>query len=126
MTDYPEDLRYTAEHEWVQVGDESIVRVGITPYAAEALGDIVFVSLPSLGVEVAAGEAVAELESTKSVSDVFAPVAGVISGLNEAVVADPETINADPFGAWLFEVNVTDMGQLEDLLDAAAYTGQLN
>ena len=127
MAEYPEDLRYTVEHEWVKAGNELVVRVGITSYAADALGDIVFVSLPSLGDNVDAGDAIAELESTKSVSEVFAPVTGVVCAVNEKLTDIPETINSDPYGdGWLFDVELEDMAQLEDLLDTDAYTGQLD
>jgi len=127
MADYPEDLNYTSDHEWVKTGNESIVRVGITAFAAEALGDVVFASLPSVGDEVEAGDSIAELESTKSVSEVFTPVTGVISEINEAVIDNPELVSDDPYGdGWLFEVDMADMTQLDELLDANAYTGQLD
>jgi glycine cleavage system H protein len=126
MSDYPEDLKYSAEHEWVRSGNGSIVRIGITDYAAEQLGDIVFVSLPALGDTVAAGDACGELESTKSVSDIFCPVPGVISSVNTLLESRPEIINADPYGdGWLFELELTDDADLDDLLDADAYAEQL-
>ena len=127
MTDCPDDLGYTPDHEWVKPGNDSVVRVGITAYAADALGDIVYVSLPALGDRVDAGDAIAELESTKSVSDVFAPVSGVVCNLNEAAADSPEMINSDPYGSgWLFEIDMSDTSQLDTLLDASAYTGQLD
>ena len=127
MADYPEDLNYTSDHEWVKTGNESIVRVGITAFATDALGDIVFVSLPSVGDEVEAGDSIAELESTKSVSEVFTPVTGVISEINEAAIDNPELVSEDPYGdGWLFEVDMADTTQLEELLDVNAYTGQLD
>jgi len=126
MSDYPEDLKYSAEHEWVRSGNGSTVRVGITDYAAEQLGDIVFASLPALGDTVAAGDACGELESTKSVSDIFCPVPGVISAVNTLLEANPEIINSDPYGdGWLFELELTDDVDLDDLLDADAYAEQL-
>jgi glycine cleavage system H protein len=126
MSDYPEDLKYSAEHEWVRSGNGSTVRVGITDYAAEQLGDIVFASLPALGDTVAAGDACGELESTKSVSDIFCPVPGVISAVNTLLEASPEIINSDPYGdGWLFELELTDEVDLDDLLDADAYSEQL-
>jgi glycine cleavage system H protein len=126
MSDYPEDLKYSAEHEWVRSGNGSTVRVGITDYAAEQLGDIVFASLPALGDTVAAGDACGELESTKSVSDIFCPVPGVISAVNTLLEANPEIINSDPYGdGWLFELELTDEVDLDDLLDADAYSEQL-
>jgi len=126
MSDYPEDLKYSAEHEWVRSGNGSTVRIGITDYAAEQLGDIVFASLPSLGETVAAGDACGELESTKSVSDIFCPVPGVVSAVNALLESSPEIINSDPYGdGWLFELELTDEVDLDDLLDADAYAEQL-
>ena len=126
MTDYPENLKYTAEHEWVRSGNESIVRVGITEYAAEQLGDVVFVSLPTVGDTVSAGDACGELESTKNVSDIFSPVAGIISAVNTTLDGNPETVNADPYGdGWLFELEMEEGADLEDLLDADGYAEQV-
>ena len=121
---YPDDLKYTAEHEWVRTPGESAgsVRIGITDYAQDALGDIVYVQLPEVGESVTAGAAVGELESTKSVSDVYAPVTGQVVARNEALDATPELVNTDPYGSgWLFEVAVDDAGSGVELLDAAAY-----
>ena len=121
---YPDDLKYTAEHEWVRTPGESAgsVRVGITDYAQDALGDIVYVQLPDVGASVAAGEAVGELESTKSVSDVYSPVSGEVVARNDTLDATPELVNTDPYGAgWLFEVAVSDGDATSELLDAAAY-----
>lgn len=125
----PEDLLYTEEHEWVRregAGDDgpsdTVVRIGITDFAQDQLGDIVYVSLPEVGAEIAAGDSVGELESTKSVSDVYAPLQGVVSAVNEALDAQPELVNSDPYGeGWLFELRPADPGALESLLDAAAY-----
>ena len=118
-----DDLRYTAEHEWVEVTAEGTVRFGITDFAQEQLGDVVFVSLPDPGRAIDAGAAVGEVESTKSVSDIYAPVAGEVVARNEAVVANPELVNTDPYGAgWMVEVRVADVSIVESLLDAAAYT----
>ncbi|WP_232548010.1 glycine cleavage system protein GcvH [Propioniciclava soli] len=118
----PEDLRYTDKHEWVRVGNASVARVGITAYAADALGDVVYVSLPQVGEEVAFDDSCAEVESTKSVSDVYAPLSGVITAVNEQLADTPETINADPYGdGWLFELELSDTDELDDLLDADAY-----
>lgn len=126
MPDYPEDLKYSADHEWVRSGNESRVRVGITEYAAEQLGDIVFASLPSVGDTVSAGDACGELESTKSVSDIMCPVAGVITAVNTTLESSPETVNADPYGdGWLFELDLDEGADLDDLLDADAYAEQL-
>ena len=121
---YPEDLKYTAEHEWVRSPGEAAgsVRVGITDYAQDALGDIVYVQLPEVGESVVAGAAVGELESTKSVSDVYSPVTGEVVARNDALDATPELVNSDPYGAgWLFEVAVADGESGAELLDAAAY-----
>ncbi|HEU5333679.1 MAG TPA: glycine cleavage system protein GcvH [Actinocrinis sp.] len=124
MAEFPEDLKYTEEHEWVRAGVEGgAVRVGITDFAQDALGDIVFVTLPQVGAAVTAGEPCGELESTKSVSDVYAPVTGTVAAVNGALDANPELVNSDPYGeGWMFEVE-TDGGAdaLDGLLDAAGY-----
>lgn len=125
---YPEDLKYTVEHEWVrQPGEhEGSVRIGITEYAQDALGDIVYVSLPEVGATVAAGSTCGELESTKSVSDIYAPVSGEVVARNDALDATPELVNSDPYGGgWLFEVVPADAGEVDGLLDAEAYQGTL-
>ena len=125
MPDFPEDLKYSAEHEWVRSGNGSTIRVGITEYAADQLGDIVFVSLPAVGEAVAPGDACGELESTKSVSDIFCPVAGTVSAVNELLDGSPETINADPYGdGWLFELELDADADLDELMDADAYAEQ--
>lgn len=114
----PTNLQYTAEHEWVALGGDT-ARVGVTAYAADALGDIVYVDLPTVGSTVTAGERCGELESTKSVSDLYSPVTGEVVAVNENVDADPSLVNSDPFGeGWLFVVSVTTG---TELLDAAAY-----
>jgi glycine cleavage system H protein len=118
----PEQLRYTAEHEWVAAGDGGQVRVGITHYAQDALGDIVFLQLPETGAQFAAGEPVGEVESTKSVSEIYAPVAGTVTAVNQAAVDSPEVVNADPYGeGWLLELTPSDPEPLQGLLDAAGY-----
>lgn len=122
MTNFPEDLSYSSEHEWVRAGNGNVVRVGITDYAASALGDIVYASVPSIGEEISAGDACGELESTKSVSDIFSPVSGVVVAVNELISAGPEAVNNDPYGdGWLFEVELSDPGEVDDLLDAEGY-----
>ena len=122
MSDYPEDLKYSSEHEWVRSGNGSTVRIGITEYAAEQLGDIVYVSLPSVGDEVAAGDACGELESTKSVSDIFNPIAGTVTAVNSSLDETPETVNNDAYGdGWLYELDLADDADLESLMDADAY-----
>jgi glycine cleavage system H protein len=118
----PEQLRYTEEHEWVAGLDDGgdVVTVGITAYAADALGDIVYVSLPEEGAAIEAGEPCGEAESTKSVSDIYAPVTGEVTAVNTAVTDDPAMINSDPYGeGWLFKVRLD--GEPEGMLDAAAY-----
>ena len=125
---YPEDLKYTSEHEWIRRPGEAdgSVRVGITHFAQDSLGDIVFVSLPEVGSQVQAGSPVGELESTKSVSDIYAPVTGTVVARNDALDATPEVVNNDPYGeGWLFEVVPDDGAALDDLMDAAAYQAQL-
>ncbi|HET7684041.1 MAG TPA: glycine cleavage system protein GcvH [Marmoricola sp.] len=121
---HPEDLKYTAEHEWIRdPGDQDgSVRIGITDYAQEALGDIVYVQLPEPGQQVTAGDPVGELESTKSVNDVYAPVTGEVVAVNEALDGTPELVNSEPYGdGWLFEVRPAEGGSTSELLDAAAY-----
>ena len=120
----PDDLKYTAEHEWVRSPgtSEGAVRVGITDFAQDALGDIVYVSLPAVGDDVAVGTPIGELESTKSVSDVYAPVDGSVVAVNEALDQSPELVNSDPYGeGWLFEVVPTDPSSVDALMDAATY-----
>ncbi len=123
MAEVPDDLRYTAEHEWVRVSEESnTVRVGITDYAQEALGDVVYVSLPELGASITAGAAFGEVESTKSVSDLYAPVAGTVTARNDALESNPELVNSDPYGeGWVVEIELAGGADLSALLDAAAY-----
>ena len=115
----PSELSYTKSHEWVQFLDETTVRVGLTDFAQESLGDLVFVNLPEVGDEAASGESIADVESVKAVSDIFSPVTGEVSAVNEALLDSPELVNSDPYGAWLMEISgVTDR---EELLDAGAY-----
>jgi glycine cleavage system H protein len=118
----PEQLRYTAEHEWVESRDGSVVRIGITDFAQNALGDVVYVQLPEAGTEVRAGDVVGEVESTKSVSDVYAPLTGKILSCNDELSESPELVNSDPYAAgWMFDIEVEDAGSLTALLDAGAY-----
>jgi glycine cleavage system H protein len=124
---YPEDLKYTAEHEWVKADGEGPVRVGITDFAQDALGDIVYVQLPDVGSTVRAGDACGELESTKSVSDLFAPVNGTVTAVNEALADQPDLVNSDPYGeGWLLDIDVEDVAEVEALMDAETYQGQLD
>jgi glycine cleavage system H protein len=119
---YPEELRYTAEHEWVRSTADGTVVFGITQYAQDALGDIVYVSLPEVGAVLNAGDACGEVESTKSVSDIYAPVAGEVVARNEGLDASPETVNSDPYDSgWMVEVRPADVAALEALLSAADY-----
>jgi glycine cleavage system H protein len=124
----PEDLKYTPEHEWARAaGDGQVVRVGITDFAQQALGDIVFVSMPAPGTSVTAGQPLGEVESTKSVSDIYAPVDGTVRARNDALDGQPELVNSDPYGdGWLIEIEVADPTALSSLLDAAAYQGMLD
>ena len=118
MSNVPDNLHYTSDHEWV-LADGSILTVGITQYAADALGDVVYVDHPAVGSSVAAGAIVGEVESTKSVGEIFAPVSGTVTETNQAVADDPELINRDPYGeGWLFKVETTET---PELLDATAY-----
>jgi len=119
VSNVPDSLQYTSDHEWVKV-DGDVATVGITQYAADSLGDVVFVALPGVGDSVQQGAIVGEVESTKSVGEIFAPVAGEVVEANDAVVDAPDTVNSDPYGqGWLIKVRFAD---LPDLLDAAAYT----
>jgi glycine cleavage system H protein len=119
----PDELRYSAEHEGARRLDGgSRVRIGITDYAQDALGDVVYIDLPEAGSTVAAAESVGELESTKSVSDMYAPVSGTISAINEALVDNPALLNEDPYGeGWLCEIEMSDVSELDAMMDAAAY-----
>jgi glycine cleavage system H protein len=117
----PEDLRYTSDHEWVARGTPA-VKIGITDFAQDALGDIVFVALPDLGAAVRAGDSLGEVESTKSVSEIYAPISGTVVARNDSLAETPELINSDPYGTgWLVEIEPADAGDLDGLLDAAAY-----
>jgi glycine cleavage system H protein len=124
MSNIPADLNYTAEHEWVQVIDESTIRFGITDYAQDALGDIVFVSLPNVGDSLTAGGTCGEVESTKSVSDIYAPVSGEVIARNDAIETAPDTLNSDPYkNGWIVDVRVSGNAHelASQLLDAAGY-----
>ena len=130
MSDIPADLHYTPEHEWVRRSGGDTVRIGITDFAQSALGDVVFVQLPDVGTEVTAGESFGEVESTKSVSDLYAPVSGKVLAVNGDLDGSPQLVNSEPYGAgWLLDVQATDVAALEsaigELLDAEAYRGTL-
>ena len=118
----PEDLKYTEEHEWLAVTESGAVRVGITDYAQDQLGDVVFVELPKVGATVEAGSPLGEVESTKSVSEIFAPVSGTVVAVNNQLDDSPELINSDAYGeGWIVEINADDVSALDELMDAAAY-----
>ena len=117
----PSELRYSTDHEWVRV-DGDTVTIGITEYAQDALGDVVFVEMPEPGAAVTAGATFSEVESTKSVSDIYAPVSGSISAVNEALDSQPELLNSDPYGeGWICRITMTDAAELDTLMDAEAY-----
>lgn len=117
----PDDLRYSTDHEWVRLEDGR-VRIGITDYAQDALGDVVFVDLPEVGAAVASGASISEVESTKSVSDIYAPVTGTIAEVNTDLSDSPERLNEDPYGeGWICIIAVDDAAQLDGLLDADGY-----
>lgn len=130
MSIVPDDLRYTSDHEWVRVMQDAsggsgavTVRVGITDHAQDALGDVVYVSLPAVGAAAEAGEALGEIESHKSVSELFAPLSGAVIARNDALEGAPELLNSDPYGdGWIVEIEVADAAALDELLDPAAYT----
>lgn len=127
MSSIPAELKYSAEHEWISSAeDEGVVRIGITDFAQDALGEVVYVEHPEVGATVAAGDVVGEVESTKSVSDIYAPVAGEIITVNTALDDEPQAINSDPYGAgWLFEVRLAEASGADSLLSAEDYTQQV-
>jgi glycine cleavage system H protein len=121
----PDDLRYTAEHEWVRV-EGTVARIGITDYAQDALGDVVYVSVPDVGATVASMAACCEVESTKSVSEVFAPLSGTVVEVNTDLADVPQTVNEDPYGkGWIFALELADPSEVDGLLDATAYRALL-
>lgn len=118
----PSDLRYTKEHEWVKIESDDVVVFGITDFAQSALGDVVFASLPKVGASLTAGQTCGEVESTKSVSDIYSPVTGVVKEINEKLANSPEILNSDPYGAgWMVKLSGVSKSQVETLLDAAGY-----
>lgn len=123
--DVPDDLRYLESHEWLRTESET-TRIGITDFAQDELGDVVFVELPAEGDELTAGEEFGVVESIKAVSDIYAPVSGTVTAVNEALFDQPELINEDPFEAgWMLEVELADEGEIDELLDADAYRDQI-
>jgi glycine cleavage system H protein len=125
--EYPRDLRYTPEHEWVRTEAEGVIRVGITAFAQDALGDVVYVSLPSVGDTISAGDSCGEVESTKSVSDLYAPLSGEVVAINQALDSAPELVNSDPYGqGWMYDVKLNDSSSVETLLDLESYRALLS
>ncbi len=117
----PSNLRYSKDHEWIRASGDSVT-IGITEYAQDALGDVVFVEIPEQGVSVTAGESFTEVESTKSVSDIYAPVSGTITAVNDALEGEPELLNSDPYGdGWICTIQMTNPSELDDLLDEEGY-----
>ena len=127
MSNIPAELNYSPEHEWIATADsDSVVRIGITDFAQDALGEVVYVDHPEVGATVSAGDVVGEVESTKSVSDIYAPVSGEITKVNDALDNEPQAINSDPYGAgWLFEIKLAEDSGFEALLSAEEYTKQV-
>lgn len=122
---YPDDLKYSKEHEWVRM-EGNIAQIGVTVFAQDSLGDVVFIDLPDVGTEVRQFEKFGEIESVKSVSDLFSPIAGTIVDANSAAIDNPETVNTDPYGSgWLIKVEISDPSQLDELMDAETYETKL-
>lgn len=122
MSNIPAELKYVASHEWIRVEADGTVTVGITDFAQDQLGDVVFVELPEVGSDVSADQDIAVVESVKAASDIYAPVSGKIIAINDAVVDAPESVNEDPYGdAWFFKIELSDASQLDGLMDADAY-----
>ena len=122
---FPADLLYSSDHEWIAISDGR-ARIGITDYAQDSLGDVVYVQLPALGSTVAAGDSFSEVESTKSVSDIYAPVSGTVVAVNDSLGSSPDSLNSDPYGAgWICEIEISDRSEVDGLLDAGAYQSLL-
>lgn len=121
MSNVPAELRYASSHEWARLEADGSVTVGITDHAQEALGDVVFVELPEVGKTLGAGDAAGVVESVKAASDIYAPLAGEVIAVNEALADAPESVNSDPYGAWFFKLKPASVADLDQLLDAAAY-----
>lgn len=123
MSNIPDELKYSSTHEWIRIDDEGIATIGISDHAQDALGDIVFVELPEAGTTVNARDEVAVVESVKAASDIYSPVSGEITAVNEALVDTPETVNASPYeNGWFFKLRVSNEAELDDLMDAEAYS----
>jgi glycine cleavage system H protein len=126
MSEVPADLKYTESHEWIQLGDDGVVAIGITDHAQAALGDLVFVELPEVDTELDASDACAVVESVKAASDIYAPIAGTVVAVNEMLADEPEKINDDPYvDGWIFKLKLADEASLDDLMDASAYSETL-
>jgi len=123
MSNVPSNLKYAASHEWVQINDDGTVTIGITDHAQEALGDLVFVELPEVGAHYDAEKEIAVVESVKAAADVYAPIAGTVTEVNQAAADAPESVNADAYAAWLFKLKPDNIADVSALLDAAAYQG---
>ncbi|EIK54621.1 glycine cleavage system protein H [Stutzerimonas stutzeri TS44] len=121
MSEIPSDLRYAASHEWARLEADGSVTVGISDHAQQALGDVVYVELPEVGRQLAAGHEAGVVESVKAASDIYAPVSGEVIAINEALADSPEQVNSDPYGSWFFRLQPSDKAELDKLLDAAAY-----
>ena len=121
MSNIPADLRYASSHEWARQENDGTVIVGISDHAQDALGDVVFVELPEVGKQLASGQEAGVVESVKAASDIYAPVSGEVVAINEALTDSPELVNSDPYGSWFFKLKPSDAGELDKLLDAAAY-----
>jgi len=121
MSELPKSLKYAKSHEWSKVEDDNVVRIGITDFAQEELGDLVYIELPEMGKQLKAGEQCAVVESVKTASDLFAPVTGVVVAINEDITDSPEQVNDEPYDTWLFCIKADNLAELDDLMDAAAY-----
>ncbi len=121
MSEIPSDLRYAASHEWARLEADGSVTVGISDHAQQALGDVVYVELPEVGGQLAAGQEAGVVESVKAASDIYAPVSGEVIAINEALADSPEQVNSDPYGSWFFRLRPSDKAELDKLLDATAY-----
>ncbi|MEK1943780.1 MAG: glycine cleavage system protein GcvH [Pseudomonas sp.] len=121
MSNIPSELRYAASHEWARLEADGSVTVGISDHAQEALGDVVFVELPEVGKQLAAGQEAGVVESVKAASDIYSPVSGVVTAVNDALADSPESVNGDPYGSWFYKLQPNDVSELDKLLDAGAY-----
>jgi glycine cleavage system H protein len=126
MTNLPADLKYAPSHEWARLENDNIVRVGITDFAQQELGDLVFIELPELGRKLAAQEQCAVVESVKTASDLFSPVSGEVLAVNTAVIDEPELVNDDAYGAWLFCIKAEDLTDMDQLMSGAEYQNMIN